>query len=88
MDIHERASVLRSGAVVAGALVHPLQFPEGICSCSGHELSKLLQQHEEASPCSADWAQRSSVQQQKGMIIAMKSAMNLFGMKADSSIVS
>ena len=70
----------RFGAAVAGALMHPEQVPTGTCSSLGQEFSVVLQQHDVRASISDDCAQRSSVQQQKGMIIAIMSAIILFGL--------
>ena len=47
----------------------------------------VLQQHDAGVSISDDCAQRSSVQQQKGMIITIMSAMNLFGLDTAFLIV-
>lgn len=46
-----------------------------------------MQQHEDTTSESADCAQRFSVQQQKGMIIAIRKAIDLFVMESGLLIV-
>ena len=83
----ERVVVSMLGAGFAGALMQPRHAPDGACSSSGQESSTGPQQHDAMVPVSVDWAQRSSVQQQNGMSIAITIATNRFEIDAENGII-